>query len=155
MQEEMEGRLDRLESRFAIEELASNYCHGFDKRDEACFMSIWWDDCVWAIGPPFGDFFGHEGVRNALNEVLWPAWAMSLHVTSNVVIDFLNKNHAISRCDVDCTGLLADAPEATFVGASYVDNVERREGVWKIKKRTVTIHYFNSFPDTALSKPES
>ena len=155
MQEEIEGRLDRLESRLAIEELASNYCHGFDKRDEACFMSIWWDDCVWSIGPPFGDFFGHEGVRNDLNEVLWPAWAMSLHITSNVVIDFLDNNHAISRCDVDCTGLLAGAPEATFVGASYIDNVERREGVWKIKKRTVTIHYFNSFPDTALSKPES
>ena len=155
MQEEIEGRLDRLESRLAIEELASNYCNGFDKRDEACFMSIWWDDCVWSIGPPFGDFFGHEGVRNALNEVLWPAWAMSLHITSNVVIDFLDNNHAISRCDVDCTGLLAGAPEATFVGASYIDNVERREGVWKIKKRTVTIHYFNSFPDTALSKPES
>ena len=50
MQEEIEGRLDRLESRLAIEELASNYCHGFDKRDEACFMSIWWDDCVWSIG---------------------------------------------------------------------------------------------------------
>ena len=80
---------------------------------------------------------------------------MSLHITSNVVIDFLDNNHAISRCDVDCTGLLAGAPEATFVGASYIDNVERREGVWKIKKRTVTIHYFNSFPDTALSKPES
>jgi hypothetical protein len=155
MQEELLDRLDRVESRFAIEELASNYCHGFDKRDEPCFMGIWWEDCIWEIGPPFGNFHGHEGIRRALHDILWPAWGMSQHITSNVVITFTDKDHAVSRCDVDCTGLLAGAPEATFVGASYVDSVERREGVWKIKKRTVTMHYFNSFADTTLTKPAS
>ncbi len=147
-------RIDRLESRVAIETLASNYCHGFDKRDEACFMSIWWEDCIWDIGPPFGCFEGHTGVRQALHEILWPAWAMSQHITSNVVTEFTGDDSAISHCDVDCTGLLNGSPLATFVGASYADHVERREGLWKIHRRDVTMHYFNSFDGTTLSKPE-
>ena len=71
-------RLDRLESRVAIAALASDYCHGFDKRDEACFMNIWWQDCVWDIGPPFGRFDGHEGVRATLAGPRRPASNRSL-----------------------------------------------------------------------------
>jgi len=49
---------------------------------------------------------------------------------------------------------LAESSEATFVGATYTDTVARREGVWKIVQRDVTIHYFNSFANTRLSAPE-
>ncbi len=153
MIDELPSRLDRIESRQAIEDLASCYCHGFDKRDEARFLSIWWEDCVWAIGPPFGSFEGHAGILTALHDVLWPAWGMSQHITSNHLVDFVDANTAVACCDVDCTGVLADSAKATFVGATYTDRVERRSGVWKIKQRDVVIHYFNSFENTELSKP--
>ncbi|GAB5413934.1 MAG: nuclear transport factor 2 family protein [Congregibacter sp.] len=153
--QELLRRLDGQESRTAIAELAYNYCHGFDKRDETRFVAIWWDDCVWNIGPPFGSFSGHSGIREALHDVLWPAWDQTQHVTSNNVITFKDADHAESLCDVDCVGLLAGQPEATFVGASYSDKLERRDGVWKIAERNVDIHYFNSFPGTTLSKPQS
>lgn len=84
----LEARIDRLESHQAITDLASNYCHGFDKRDFERFLSIWWEDCVWDIGPPFGAFSGHDGIREAIHDVLWPAWTSSQHVTSNTVIEF-------------------------------------------------------------------
>ena len=86
MTDEIAAKIDRLESRGLIEDLVSNYCHGFDKRDYARFLSIWWDDCVWKIGPPFGDFSGHDGIHQAIHEVLWPAWEQSQHVTSNLVM---------------------------------------------------------------------
>ena len=149
-----QARLDRIESRQAIEDLASNYCHGFDKRDEDRFLSIWWSDCVWNIGPPFGSFEGHAGILTALHDVLWPAWGMSQHITSNHVVTFSDDDHAVACCDVDCTGVLSESPAATFVGATYTDHVERRDGVWKIAQRDVEIHYFNSFEGTTLSKPE-
>ena len=152
--EDLASKIDCLESRQAIEDLASNYCHGFDKRDEARFLSIWWEDCVWAIGPPFGDFEGHVGIRSALHDVLWPAWAMSQHITSNQIVEFSDSDHALACCDVDCTGLLTDSTNATFVGATYTDQVERRNGIWKIRRRDVVIHYFNSFEGHTLSKPE-
>ena len=153
MSEALLERLDRLESRVDIEALASNYCHGFDKRDEALFMSIWSDDCIWNIGPPFGSFEGSAGVHHALIDILWPAWGISQHVTSNLVVNFIDNDNATSRCDVDCTGTLADSREATFVGATYSDVLERRDGAWKIKQRDVVIHYFNSFSGTNLSAP--
>ncbi|MDP5055134.1 MAG: nuclear transport factor 2 family protein [Congregibacter sp.] len=148
-------RLDELESRVAIRDLASDYCHGFDKRNFERFLAIWWEDCVWNIGPPFGSFSGHDGVRQALHDVLWPAWDQTQHITSNNVITFIDADHAQSICDVDCTGLLAGSPEATFVGASYRDRLERRNGQWRIAVRDVEIHYFNTFAGTELSKPET
>jgi len=148
-------RLDALESRHAIADLAYNYCHGFDKRDFDRFLSIWWEDCAWHIGPPFGSFHGHQGIEDAVKSVLWPAWAQSQHVTSNHVIEFDGPDAAVALSDVDCTGVLTTGPEATFVGATYTDRVERRAGVWKIAERSVEIHYFNSFSNTVLTKPES
>lgn len=150
---DLAARIDQLESRQAINDLVSDYCHGFDKRDFSRFLAIWWEDCAWNIGPPFGSFSGHEGVREAVNEVLWPAWGQSQHVTSNLVISFDGADTAHALCDVDCTGTLAESDEATFVGATYTDRMERRGGIWKIAERNVTIHYFNSFAGTQLSKP--
>ena len=146
-------QIDRLDSQRAIENLVSNYCHGFDKRDFDRFLAIWWPDCVWKIGPPFGDFNDHAGIHTAVKDVLWPAWAQSQHVTSNLVVEFQDADHASGMCDVDCMGLLTDSEEATFVGATYYDRFERRDGEWKILEREVTIHYFNQFPGTQLTKP--
>ncbi len=154
MSDELIARMERLESRYEIEALVSNYCHGFDKRDFDRFLSIWSDDCVWKIGPPFGDFSGHEGIHEAIHEVLWPAWARSQHVTSNLVVEFDGADSATGICDVDCMGLLAGSDEATFVGATYRDRFVRSEGAWKIAEREVTIHYFNQFGGTTLSAPE-
>lgn len=152
---DLEARIDRLESREAIHGLVSDYCHGFDKRDFERFLAIWWDDCVWNIGPPFGSFAGHDGIREAVKTVLWPAWGQSQHVTSNLVVTFDGPDTAHALCDVDCTGTLADSNEATFVGATYADRMERRGGAWKIAERNVTMHYFNSFAGTELSKPQA
>jgi hypothetical protein len=75
-------------------------------------------------------------------------------VTSNLVIEFGGADDATGICDVDCMGLLADSAEATFVGATYRDRFQRRDGAWKIAEREVTIHYFNSFEGTRLEKPQ-
>lgn len=154
MSDDLLASIDRLQSRQDIEDLVSNYCHGFDKRDFELFSSIWWPDCVWKIGPPFGDFTGHEGIRTAIYDVLWPAWAQSQHVTSNLVVRLTDSHSATGICDVDCMGLLTDSSEATFVGATYRDRFERRDGEWKISEREVEIHYFNQFANTTLSAPQ-
>jgi hypothetical protein len=148
------ARVDELESRIAIRDLASDYCHGFDKRDYPRFLSIWWPDCVWDIGPPFGRFENHEGIHEAIHQVLWPAWAETHHLTTNQRITFLDPESAESICDVDCVGTLAEEPTCQIVGATYSDNLERREGVWKISRREVQIHYFNPIPGAVLAAPE-
>ena len=151
--ERLVDRIDRLESRMACQDLTSDYCHGFDKRDWERFLSIWWDDCVWDIGPPFGSFTAHAGIERAVKEVLWPAWRQSHHYTTNFEIDFNGADRARGVCDVDCIGTTSDGAAQT-VAATYRDRFERRGGVWKIARRDVAIHHFNPIPDLALTRPE-
>ena len=146
-------RVDELESRACIRDLASNYCHGFDKRDFDRFKSIWWSDCVWDIGPPFGRFEGLQGIHEAVNDVLWPAWRESHHLTTNHVIQFTDRDNATAVCDVDCVGTLHADNSCQIVGATYSDVLQRRDDVWKISLRSVQIHYFNPIPGTRLTAP--
>lgn len=153
MTDAIEDRIDRIESRFAMHELVSDYCHGFDKRDWDRFLAIWWPDCTWEIGPPFGDFHGHEGITRAVQEILWPAWLASSHFTTNLVIRFEGADRARGLCDVDCIGTTADGVAQT-VSATYTDMFERRDGVWKILKRHVKMHHFSPLVGITLSAPQ-
>jgi ketosteroid isomerase-like protein len=153
--ERLLARVDELESRIAIRDLASDYCHGFDKRDYDRFLAIWWEDCTWDIGPPFGRFEGHAGIREAIHDILWPAWHESHHLTTNQVVTFSDPDNATAVCDVDCVGTLAGEDVCQIVGATYRDKLQRRGGAWKISERAVTIHYFNPVPGTRLAAPEA
>ena len=154
-QEGLLARVAELESRNAIRDLVSDYCHGFDKRDYGRFLAIWWEDCVWDIGPPFGRFEGHDGIHAAIYDVLWPAWLETHHLTTNLKIEFIDAHNASSICDVDCVGTLNDDPQCQIVGASYYDQLQARQGEWRILERRVEIHYFNPVPGAILSRPET
>ena len=145
-------RIDEIESRNAMRDLVSNYCHGFDRRDWDCFIGIWHEDAVWDIGPLFGSFHGHEGIRQAVYEILYPVWRESHHLTTNLCINFSDPDHASGISNVDCMGA---NPEdvVQMVGATYIDQFERRNGIWKIAHRKVEIHYFNPMPGAEMSEP--
>jgi gamma-hexachlorocyclohexane dehydrochlorinase len=146
------ARIDELESRAALRDLVSDYCIGFDNHDWERFISIWHADAVWEIGPPFGTFNGHEGIREAVNDVLYPAWRETHHLSSNLRLTFNDSDHAHGTCDVDCMGATAD-DVVQMISATYTDDFERRDGVWKIAKRNVVIHYFNPIPGAEMTAP--
>ncbi len=148
-------RLTELESRSAIRDLVSDYCHGFDKRDYHRFLSIWFESCVWDIGPPFGSFEGHAGIHEAIYDVLWPAWGKSHHLTTNLRIEFQSEINATAVCDVSCMGSLTGESTCTVVGATYSDTLIREHAGWKILKRIVQMHYFNPIPGAVLTAPEA
>lgn len=148
----LENRLDQTESRFAMNDLVSDYCHGFDKRDWDRFAAIWWPDAVWDIGPPFGSFEGIDGIAHVTKDILWDAWLASSHFTTNLVVTFDGADTASGICDVDCIGTTSDE-QAQTVSATYYDRFERRDGVWKIARRKVKMHHFNPLPGVKLSPP--
>jgi gamma-hexachlorocyclohexane dehydrochlorinase len=145
-------RIDELESRVAFRDLVTDYCIGFDTHDLDRFMAIWHEDAVWEIGPPFGSFAGHAGIRRAVEEVLYPAWRETHHLTSNLRVTFVDPDHAHGMCNVDCMGATKDSV-VQMINATYTDAFERRGGVWKIAKRAVTMHYFNPIPGAQMSPP--
>jgi gamma-hexachlorocyclohexane dehydrochlorinase len=146
------SRVDELESRAALRDLVSDYCLGFDTRDWTRFISIWHPDAVWEIGPPFGTFNGHEGIRKAVYDVLYPVWRETHHLTSNLRVTFSDPDHAHGVCNVDCMGATQD-DAVQMISATYTDDFERRDGSWKIARRSVVIHYFNPIPGAQMSAP--
>lgn len=149
----IEQRIDRIESRFAMQDLVSDYCHGFDKRDWNRFLAIWWEDARWDIGPPFGDFAGHDGIAHVTKDILWEAWLSTSHFTTNQVITFDSPDRASGVCDVDCIGTTSDGQVQT-ISATYYDDFERCGKQWKIIHRKVKMHHFNPLPGVTLSPPE-
>ena len=145
-------RVDELESRSALRDLVTDYCVGFDTHDWERFVGIWHKDAVWEIGPPFGSFDGHEGIRKAVFEILYPVWRETHHLTSNLRLAFTDKDHAHGTCDVDCMGATKD-DVVQMINATYTDHFERRGGVWKIARRAVKMHYFNAIPGAKMSAP--
>ena len=150
--EALERRLAELESRAALRDLVTDYCRGFDTHNWEQFISIWHEDAIWEIGPPFGTFEGHEGIRSAVIDVLYPAWRETHHLASNLNVSFNGPDNAQGICDVDCMGATAD-DIVQMISATYADNLERRDGVWKIAKRHVVIHYFNPIPGAEMAAP--
>ncbi|MGB8694153.1 MAG: nuclear transport factor 2 family protein [Steroidobacteraceae bacterium] len=145
-------RIDELESRAALRDLVTDYCLGFDRHEWDRFISIWHPDAVWEIGPPFGTFTHHAGIRKAVEEVLYPVWRETHHLTSNLRLTFSDADHARGICNVDCMGATKDNV-VQMISATYTDDFARRNGVWKIAKRAVVIHYFNSIPGAQMSAP--
>ena len=67
-------------------------------------------------------------------------------------LTFDDPDHAHGTCDVDCMGATAD-DVVQMINATYTDDFERRDGVWKIAKRHVVIHYFNPVPGAEMTAP--
>ncbi len=149
----LEQRIEMLETRLALQDLTSDYCLGFDKRDMGRFLAIWWPDAVWEIGPPFGDFVGHEGVVHAVEDILWPAWGASTHYTTNLRITPASADVIEGICDVYCIGNSSEG-QAQSVAATYHDRFERRDGVWKIARRKVTMQHFSPLTGITLTAPQ-
>lgn len=146
-------RVDELESRAALRDLVSDYCLGFDNHDWETFISIWHEDAVWEIGPPFGTFSGHEGIKTAVYDILYPYWRETHHLTTNLKLNFSDADHAHGVCNVDCMGASKEGDIVQMINATYTDDFERRDGVWKIARRKVDLHYFNPIPDAEMSAP--
>lgn len=152
--EDLARRIDELESRAALRDLVTDYCRGFDGHDWEKFIAIWHENAVWEIGPPFGTFEGHAGIREAVMDVLYPVWRETHHLTSNLKLEFDGPDLARGVCDVDCMGATKDAI-VQMISATYSDDFERRAGVWKIARRKVVIHYFNPVPGAQMSAPSA
>lgn len=145
-------QVDELQSRAALRDLVTDYCLGFDTHDWDRFISIWHPDAVWEIGPPFGTFRNHEGIYKAVHEVLYPVWRETHHLTSNLRLTFKDRDHARGICNVDCMGATKDNV-VQMISATYTDDFERRQDLWKIARRAVVIHYFNPVPGAQMTAP--
>jgi hypothetical protein len=127
---QMQGLLDKQ----AITEVLFRYCRGIDRHDRALLASVYHDDAEdyhgiyngpisgffeRMKGPPAGLLATHHSVSNILVE---------LDGDVARVESYLNAMHRRQSAE----GLVDD-----LLKCRYVDRFERRNGEWKIAKRSV------------------
>lgn len=135
------ARLDRLESKDAIRELATAYAIACDEHDMPRLTSLFTEDAC--FDSPNGAMVadGKAAIVTMFEEtfkIRGPAY----HWTHDVTV-------AMDANDADAaTGLVLSHAETTPNGVvsiaamRYVDNYRREEGVWRFAKRVIHFLYY-------------
>ena len=137
----MEARIDRLESRFAIEELVSAYCEACDEHDIPRLTGLFTEDAVY--GSPSGVLVSTG--REEIAQMFVRAFRVrgpGFHWTHDLVIRFDEENADLA------TGIVASHAE-TFVNRvpslaamKYDDEYRRVDGRWLIARRSIRFLYY-------------
>jgi hypothetical protein len=125
-----EATLDAALSRDEIHRLATAYCRGVDRADEALITSLFWEDASVISGISNGG--GADFARDVV-----------AYVTANLDACF----HSIANEWIEVKGdhavgehyILAHSRAGgndTLTGGRYIDSYERRDGLWKIRSRS-------------------
>ena len=138
MTEEMSRQVAELVAREQIRDLASNYCHGIDKRDADLVLAVFADDAEWMLADDFVPT-GHAEIEKALVAAIWPAHRSTHHWTANHVITFAGAI-ATGLCDVDSTVQTAEG-EWKRAAATYRDTYVQRGGRWLIQRREAELSF--------------
>jgi hypothetical protein len=148
----LEDRLDRIDSRNAINDLVAGYCEGTDRRDGELFASLWHDDAAYLIPGGRGDFYGADGIRKS-QEVIAEAWKQTFHWTTNHTVKFSSRDRATGRSDCFALCQHNDGEKVSLVGCTYFDKYERRDGTWKFAERYVNRWFVSAGENIPLLAP--
>jgi hypothetical protein len=120
----------------AIHEVLMRYCRGIDRVDKALLKSAYhpgaWDD--------HGEFKGaaEEFIDWVIGKLKNPEILSTNHAIANEYVEVrgdvaFSEAYFVAYQRYNLSGKLTDV----FVGARYVDKLERRNGEWRIARRTV------------------
>lgn len=143
---DFEARIDAIESRAAIQDLASRYAQGFDRHDRDLLRSVWSDDAILDLGAAgFGEpLIGIDAIMAAA-EAFWAKTPRMHHWMANAIVT-VHGDTGKAETALDCFVIdSVDGP--TQVGGLYTDFAERRDSVWKITKREFELHYWAPLPN--------
>jgi hypothetical protein len=133
-----------LADKFKIAEVVLLYCRGVDRLDLELVRSCYHQDGL-------DHHTGFDG--DADSYVAWlgqmlPRFAGTMHIVGNQLVDVRGD---VARCETYGTahhwGEPATDPALNFVsGFRYVDNMERREGAWRIAERWAVREWTRAIP---------
>jgi hypothetical protein len=138
-----ETRIDRIESRTAVEHLVAQHAHAFDSGDVDLLRTHWHTGAELRLGEPFGDFAGIDdidGIEEAAHLLRSQSPRMH-HWMSNVVVDIDDDGEtarAVSALDCLVTNVETGP---TRVGGICRDRAARRDGDGGIVERVFELRY--------------
>jgi SnoaL-like domain len=142
---------DRLDDRAAILDVLVRYAYGLDRRDFDMVLDCFDKD---ASAEYAGEVLapGADAIIRYARERL-PAFRSTMHVITNVTVDFGGHDLATTECY--CTAYLvqaADSGERVLIrGLRYVDQFVRRDGRWRITDRRHLPQWMAALPTVPLA----
>jgi hypothetical protein len=156
-QSSLEARLQRLEDESQIRHVLIEYGHDLDTRDYVAYSRLFARDGVWAGG--IGTGRGPAGVLAMLQKTVGrggnnpfdPNAVRSYHLDTNILIDFIDRDHAkaFSRWTV-----MSKSPDNKLVpslAGRYDDLFVREDGKWRFQSRTAPHEIPNPDPGTTAA----
>jgi hypothetical protein len=140
---DIQARLDALESRVAIDALINSYAQAFDSHDVDLLRRIWHDDARLDLGAAFGTFDGIEAIIASAHS----NWSLMPHMhhwmaNSLVAIDGETAPARVAA-DVLCTHVEMGPVQ---ISGLYHDRFERRGGRWAFVERVFDLHFLVPLP---------
>jgi hypothetical protein len=137
MTQELEARLDAIESRFAIDALIANYAEAFDTMNMDLLATLWHPDARLLLGQN-GNAVGLDAIlaQAAVNMKRMPHMH---HWMANALIT-VKGDGADGLVAADC--LFYDIDQGPLqVSGQYKDIYARRDGRWAFVERSFTMHF--------------
>jgi ketosteroid isomerase-like protein len=133
----LEQRVERMEAESAIRRVLIEYGAFLDGRDYAAYAGLFAPDGVWVGG--FGTYTGPAAIEKMLSDNLGPPEPgfvnkSSFHMMTNPVIEIDGDRARVNSRYLFWTRA-GDRPSPALAGR-YVDEFVRRDGQWKIARRT-------------------
>lgn len=129
--------VDDLLDRAALERLVLAYCHGIDRRDLALVRSLYHDDAV--------DDHGAMFCGSPDDYVTWlpgmlANWQATSHTVTNMLF-LIDGDRANGEHPTVAWHRTADGTQDLIAHGRYLDEYERRGGVWKFWRRSLVLDW--------------
>lgn len=142
------SQLQILWDHLQIAKQLATYCRGIDHCDKELLKTVYWPDAI----EEHGIFNGNAWEFAEFIVPLLQGMKVTMHSISNTLIE-LHGDHASVETYVVAFHLM-DAPEGgpvdMVVGGRYLDRFERRQGDWRIARRTFVHDWNQNQKATAL-----
>ncbi|TQS43177.1 nuclear transport factor 2 family protein [Cryptosporangium phraense] len=151
--EELLARLDALEAQDAVRKLKAAYMQGLDDRLRGRVADLFWEDAVWeslpgrapTSPPPSAPIVGREAIAQSFVDAAnWMSFTAHYLTNEDIAV---TGDRAVGRWKLlqTCT---AEATDTAFWQAGvYVDDFERRDGVWKFSRLRLAMDFRTPFDE--------
>ena len=138
--EELQARVDRLESRAAIQELVTCYAVACDEHDIPTLRNLFTEEAVFRSPSSFMQATGREAISSMFIEVL-KTRGPGYHWTHDLIVNFGQDGES-------ATGVVYSHAETTPDGVvsiaamKYKDQYRREAGRWYFSEREIHFFYY-------------
>jgi uncharacterized protein (TIGR02246 family) len=142
----LEDRIDRIESRIAIEELCMTYCIACDDRDMELLMGCFTPDVSIVATNGSMDAEGREDVM-AMYDKLFQVRGPGFHWSHDRTIVIDDTNPDLATGSILAHAETCPAGRVSIAGIRYTDRYERHDGQWLFSRRVLDFVYYMPMSD--------